>query len=335
MQKIVILGAGFMGETHASGYKQIENAKVVAVVDRVADKGKKIAAEFNAKYYDDFDKMLDTEDFDILDICTPTGTHPFFVQKAARAKKNILCEKPLALTVEEADQMIKDVKENGVAAMVGQILRFWPEYVNVKNLLDSNKYGKPLHATCVRLCVPPDWYEGKWGYEEKNSGGAVLDLSIHDLDYLLWIFGKPAALCAQGLFNPALGGLSHVVTSLEFENGGLGVAEGGWNFMGEFPFTMVLRIICEGAVIDWEFRAGKNIEQRDKVESVTVYEKSGNTYKLEAEQKDPYYLECKYFVDCLDKKVPVERATFEDGRNAVKVALAARESAKTREIIKF
>lgn len=335
MQKVVIVGAGFMGETHGSAYKMIENAKVVAVVDGVEAKGKKLASEFGAKYYDDFDKLLESEDFDILDICTPTGTHPTLVKKAAEAKKNILCEKPLALSVEEADQMIADVKKNNVAAMVGQTLRFWPEYVNVKKLIDSGKYGSPLHATCARLCVPPDWYEGKWGYSEENSGGAVLDLSIHDLDYLLWIFGEPAFLKAQGIFNPALGGLSHVATSIEFKNGGSGVAEGGWNFMGEFPFTMLLRVICETAVIDWDFRAGKNIEQRDKVESVTIYEESGHTYKLESEQKDPYYLECKYFVDCLDKNLPIERASFTDGRNAVKVALAARESAKTRKIIEF
>jgi predicted dehydrogenase len=335
MQKVVIMGAGFMGETHANGYKLIDNAKVVAVVDRVEEKAKKIAGMFDAKIYTDFDEMLSTEDFDLLDICTPTGTHPWLVKKAAEAKKNILCEKPLALSVEEADAMIEDVKKNGVKAMVGQVLRFWPEYVKVKEIVASGKYGKPLHAYCARLCVPPEWYEGKWGYAEENSGGAVLDLSIHDLDYLLWIFGKPSSLKAQGVYNPELAGLFHVVTGIEFENGGSGVAEGGWGFMGEFPFTMVLRILLEKAVIDWEFRAGKNIEQRDKVANVIIYEEGGKTYNLEAEQKDPYYLECQYFVDCLEKGLPIERATFEDGRKAVEIAIAARESAKGNKIIKF
>lgn len=334
MQKIVIMGAGFMGETHANGYKLIDNANVVGVVDRVQEKAKKLAQVFDAEVFTDFDVMLQNLDFDILDICTPTKTHPLLVKKAAEAKKNILCEKPLALSVAEADQMIEDVSKNGVKAMVGQVLRFWPEYVKVQEIVASGQYGKPLHAYCARLCVPPEWYEGKWGYAEENSGGAVLDLSIHDLDYLLWIFGKPASVKAQGVYLPALGGLSHVVTGIEFAQGGSGVAEGGWAFMGEFPFTMVLRILLEEAVIDWEFRAGKNIEQRDQVSNVTIYEKE-KTYTLEVEQQDPYYLECKYFVDCLDQGLPVQRATFENGRAAVEIALTAREAAKTGKIIKF
>ena len=335
MQKVVIMGAGFMGETHAAGYKLIDNAKVVAVVDSVKEKGTKIAKMFDAKHYSDFDKMLHSEDFDILDICTPTKTHPWIVKKAAQAKKNILCEKPLALSVEAADEMIEDVNKNGVAAMVGQVLRFWPEYVKIKEIVESKQYGKPLHTYCARLCVPPEWYEGKWGYLEENSGGAVLDLSIHDLDYLLWLYGKPTSLKAQGVYIKELGGLSHVVTGIEFENGTSGVAEGGWAFTGEFPFTMVVRILLEEATIDWEFRAGKNIEQRDEVCTVSVYEKSGKTYDLDVEQKDPYYLECQYFVDRLDQGLAIERATFEDGRQAVEVAIAARESAKSKKIIKF
>ena len=334
MQKIAIVGAGFMGETHANGYRLVKNAKVVAVADNIAEKAKKIADMFDAKVFTDFNEMLQTQDFDILDICTPTKTHPIFVKKAAEAKKNILCEKPLALSVAEADEMIADVAKNGVQSMVGQVLRFWPEYVKVKEIVSSGKYGKPLHAYCARLCVPPEWYEGKWGYAEENSGGAVLDLSIHDLDYLLWIFGKPASVKAQGVYIPELGGLSHVVTSIKFVEGGSGVAEGGWAFMGEFPFTMVLRILLEKATIDWEFRAGKNIEQRDKVCNVVIYEKD-KTHTLDVEQKDPYHLECQYFVDCLDKGLAIERATFEDGKRAVEIALTAREAAKTGNTIRF
>ena len=98
---------------------------------------------------------------------------------------------------------------------------------------------------------------------------------------------------------------------------------------------MVLRVICEKGTIDWLFRAGKNIEQRAQKSMVYVYENSGNTYTLDVEQKDPYFLECKYFVDCINNDRPIENATFEDGRAAVELALAAKRSVYEKKIIKL
>lgn len=335
MAKIILLGAGFMGQTHAAAYKEIEGAEIVAVVDKVAEKGKKLAEECGAAYYDDFDRCLAEVDSDCVDICLPTFLHLDTTQKAAQAKKHILCEKPIALSLEQADKMIEAINGNKVKGMVGHVLRFWPEYVKVKELVESGKLGQPLYGFCQRLAVTPDWYENNWGLSEQNSGGVPLDLSIHDLDYLIWLFGDPEIVKAQGVFDPNKGGIVNVATNIEFKNGKAGFAEGGWAYGGEFPFTMVLRVLCEQGTVDWIFRAGKNIEQRDQKSMVNVYENSGKTYSLDVEEKDPYFLECKYFVERINNDLPIDNATFEDGRKAIKLALAAKKSINEKSVVKL
>ncbi len=335
MAKISIIGAGFMGQTHGSAYKEIEGAEVVAVVDTVAEKGQKLADELGAKYYEDVDQCLQKEDMDCVDICLPTKLNLSMTKKAAEAGKHILCEKPISLSLDEADKMIEIVKKNQVKGMVGHVLRFWPEYVKAKELVDSGKLGEPLFGFGERLAVTPDWYENNWGLHEENSGGVPLNLVIHDMDYLIWVFGKPSRVSAQGVVKPEMGGIVHISTNIEFENGKSGLAEGGWAFGGEFPFTMLLRIVCEKATIDWLFRAGKNIEQRAQKSMAYVYENSGKSYPLKVDQKDPYFIECQYFVDCINNDRPIENATFEDGRRAVELALAAKKSVYDKSIIKL
>lgn len=338
MVKVALIGAGFIAQTHANAFKQIKNAEIVAVVDKIEEMGRKLAQSCNAKYFMDIDEILKNNEINLVDICVPTFLHEEMVLKAAAAKKHIFCEKPLALSLEEAGNMIKAVKDNGVKAMVGHALRFWPEYVKVKEYLNSGILGKPLQAFCQRLAVTPDWHQGNWGASEKFGGGAALDLHIHDLDYLIWIFGKPSIVMAQGIYDPVgkeAGGLVHITTTIEFENKVSALAEGGWAFKGAFPFTMTLRILCEGGTIDWIFRAGKNIEERSQNAEIKVYKNDGSIEILKPEKNDAFYLELSYLVDCIENDKPIKTATFEDGRTSLVLALAAIKSAKTHCVIRL
>ncbi len=338
MVNIAIVGAGFIGKIHSDSYKQIDNANVVAVVDKVEKKGKELASANDAKYYAELDQCLDKEEIDNVDVCVPTFLHPEIVEKAARAKKNIFCEKPMALSLDDADKMIKVVEENNVKAIVGHVVRFWPEYIKAKEVIESGQLGKPLHGFCERLAVIPDWHQNNWGLNEKYSGGAAIDLHIHDLDYLQWVFGEPKFVKAQGVYNPEemeKGGLVHVATNLEFKNGVSALAEGGWAFKGAFPFTMILRILCEKGTIEWVFRAGKNIEERAQGAKLTIYREDGAIDELDVDKTDAYLLECKYFIDCTENNKEIKKATFKDGRSALKLALAAVESSKENSVVKF
>ncbi len=257
------------------------------------------------------------------------------VLRCAEAGKHILCEKPLALTLRDVDKMIKAVRAHKVKAMAGHTLRFWPEYIKAKEIVDSGELGKPLHAFCQRLASTPDWHKNNWDFSEDKGGGASVDLHIHDLDYLIWLFGQPKLVSAAGVYKPDLGGVSHIGTNIVFQNGVTGFAEGGWTFKGAFPFTMALRILCEKGTIDWILRAGKNIEERSQKMSLRIYKEDGSVEEPEVEEEDPYFLECKYFIDCIDGDKPIENATFEDGRNALELALAATKAAKEQKQVRL
>ncbi|MBN1298512.1 MAG: Gfo/Idh/MocA family oxidoreductase [Actinobacteria bacterium] len=336
MVKIGFIGAGYIAQAHASAYKQIKNVQMYAVTDKVEQTGMKFAEEHNIKYLNDTDEIFKDKEIDLIDICVPTFLHKEMVLKATAAKKNLFCEKPLALSLDDADVMIKAVNDSGVKAIVGHVLRFWPEYVKVKEYIDSNVLGKPMHAFCQRLAVTPDWHQNDWGASEKLGGGAALDLHIHDLDYLVWLFGKPSIVMAQGIFDPLKkesGGLVHIATTIEFENKVSALVEGGWEFKGAFPFTMALRILCEGGTLEWIFRAGKNIEERSQAAEIKVYKNDGSVEILEAEKEDAFHAELSYFIDCIENNKPVKIATFEDGRSSLELALAAIKSAKTHSVI--
>ena len=335
MVKVAIIGAGFIGEIHANSYKQIKNANVVAVVDKVERKGIKLAEKIGTSFYEDLNDLFENQEVDCIDICTPTFLHADMAVRAAEAGKNVFCEKPLALSLKEADRIIEALKKNKVKAMVGHVIRFWPEYVKAKEIVSSGQLGEPLYVFCERLAITPDWQEGNWVTNEKYSGGVSVDLHIHDLDYLIWLFGKPILVKAQGVYDKKLSSLVHIATTIEFENGKSALAEGGWAFKGSFPFTMILRILCEKGTIEWVFRAGKNIEKREQKADLIVYENNGSIYNLEVDQTDAYLLECKYFIDCIDNNRPVKRATCEDGRLALELALAATKSAKEKTLIKL
>jgi len=333
MVKVAIIGTGFIGNIHADAYQKLHNAKVVAITDCNAEKGKEAAGKAGANFYEDMESMLKHEDVDVVDICTPTFLHADMVKKAAQAGKHILCEKPLALELKEADEMIEVINNNKVKAMVGHVLRFWPQYVEAKRIIDSGELGRACHAFCERLCVTPGWSWKGWMTNEKLSKGAHIDMQIHDLDYLIWLFGKPKKVNAQGVYSKELGSYMHVSTNIEFESGQSGLTEAGYGFKGEFPFTMVLRVLCEKGAVEWIYRAGKTIGERDGQFEPIVYLPDGSTYVPEYQKNDPYYLECKYFIDCIDNDQEITQATFSQGRASLELALASLESTINSKVV--
>jgi predicted dehydrogenase len=335
MVKIAIIGAGFIGNVHLEAFSNISAAKVVAVADSNEEKGRETAAKAGADYYGDIDELLKKSDADVIDICTPTFMHADMVGQAAKSGRHIFCEKPLALDLKEADAMVDAVKKNNIKGMVGHVLRFWPQYVEAKKIIDSGKLGKPYHAFCERLCVTPAWPWKGWMTNEKLSKGAPVDMQIHDLDYLIWLFGPPKNVKAQGVFSKDLNSYMHIGTTVEFKSGQHGLTEAGYGFKGEFPFTMVLRILCENGTVEWIYRAGKTVGDRGEEFEPVVYLADGTVYKPEYDHNDPYYLECKYFVDCIENDTEITQATFEQGWASLQLALASFESAKKGTVVKI
>ena len=223
MVHVAIIGAGFMGKTHLTAYKAMNNAKVTAVCDLNETQGRALAEEAGCAWYADGDEMLRTARVDAVDICLPTFLHEQYALLAAKYKKHILCEKPVTLSLESLDRMLRAAEEAGVQFAVGQAVRFWPEYVKAKELYDSGALGTVKYARASRLSVHPAWSE--WYRKPENSGGGLFDLHLHDIDYLCYIFGRVKQVYAVGRKND-VGCWNHVASSLTFENGVQATAEG-------------------------------------------------------------------------------------------------------------
>jgi len=335
MLKTAIVGAGWAGNLHANILaNKIEGVEVIAVVDTMEHKAIQCAKKYDAACYTDIDEMLSKECVDMVLVCTPTYTHADLVIKAVEAGKIVFCEKPLALNLEDADRMIETVQEHHVIAMTGHILRFWPEYVKIKEIVDSGDLGPPLHCVSERLLSIPTWTENEWARKEPLGGGMAFDGQIHDIDYLLWVFGAVKSVESQGIHDSRYGGWAHIGSNLKFESGVSGFIQAGWRYPDSFPFTMVTRVICEKGTVEWVFRGGVHLEQRGQHPTpIIVYRPNGEKEKIDAAQADPFLMEWKYFSRCIQDGTPITSGTFQDGRNAVAVAVASVQSVNEQRAV--
>ncbi len=326
--KVGVLGSGFMGGTHARAYAKLDNVEVVRVSSRSLEKAQALANEVGAEATTDDMAIINDSSIDAISITLPTHLHKQYTLAALQAGKHILLEKPFGLTVADCDAMIEAHQQTDRHLMIAHVLRFWPEYIKLVETVQSGALGKPLSANATRLSVPPGWAD--WFHEPEMSGGAVLDLMIHDIDALNWLFGEPKTIYARG--HEAKPGLwNHIHTIIDY-----GEAEGfieGSEFMpADYPFTAALKVLCEKGTVEFLFRAGGVSVEMAGTNTLEVYE-AGNAYTLEAEGGDLYEAQIAYFVDCVRNNKAPEVGTPQQARLAVRVANAARESLETGQIV--
>lgn len=328
---IGVLGSGFMGATHARAFAKLKDVRVAIVSSRSIDKAAKLAAEVGAQATTDDMAIVRDPSIDAISNTLPTHLHLKYTIAALKAGKHVLVEKPLGLTVAECDAMIEARDTSHKYLMVAHVLRFWPEYVALVDFVKSGKLGKPLAAVASRLSTMPGWTD--WFLDPELSGGAVLDLMIHDLDALNWVLGTPKSIYARGQESRP-GSWDHIHAVLDYGESHA-LVEATELMPKDYPFTMTLKVLCEGGSAEFAFRAGgASVEMGGGANSLTVYE-SGKAYGLDAKGVDAYENQIAYFVECIDKHSPPAIGTAEQGRLAVKLSLAARESLESGKVIEI
>lgn len=318
-----------IASTHASGYKNLQDkAQVVAVADVVPEKAEKIAKGFGAKVYNDAMSLINEADVDIVDVCLPTFLHAEHTVAACERGLHVLCEKPMAVSLEEADAMIEAAEKAGVKLMVAQVVRFWPEYNKMYELIQEGSLGKPLFATGCRFSQTPMYSWNHWLLDPKLSGGGALDMHIHDVDYVTWLFGDPEQVSAVGVEDEK--GVGLIDTSVRYKNGANVSIGGGWLMPTGYPFTTEMTIYCEKGCLEFSARAGVNIEARDEVtRAIKVYRPGQEVEVIPVDGRDAYEIEIEYFLDCVAQDLPIEMVPPQQARRSLGVVLAAIESVKT------
>lgn len=306
MLKVALVGVGGISGAHIPAWEERRDAELVALCDIRAERMEKYK---NKHCYTDFDEMLKNEKIDILDICLPTYLHAEFAIKAMNMGINVICEKPVSLNAADVARVYSTAKSNNVKFMVAQVLRFWPEYSIIKEIYDTGKYGRLLSGHMGRLGVRPKWSWDGWMMDENRSGLVPFDLHIHDLDFIVYAFGKPKDFKDYR----ARSENQDYINSIYEYDGFFITTEAAW-YDAPYPFAANFRFQFEKALAVFE-----NHE-------MTIYEKDGKIFKPVSQsgedtgdiglpKSNAYANEINYFADCVlsgaepDRVKPAELET--------------------------
>lgn len=223
-----IVGCGFIAKKHAKAIQEIDGANLVAVSDKIPEAMTFYVEEYGAEPYTDLSDMLEKKDIDIVCICTPTGLHAPLAIQVANAKKHIILEKPIAMTLEETDQIIDVCHNNGVKLSIVHPNRYRPVVKELRKIMDQNLLGKISHANAiVNWNRNQEYYDqSPWRGTKSFDGGALMNQAIHNLDLLLWFMGDVKQLYsmeATRLRNIEAEDVSSGV--VQFESGALGLIQ--------------------------------------------------------------------------------------------------------------
>jgi len=340
--RVGLIGSGFVADIHAHAFKHfVHNAEVVAVASPTSGK----AAQFSKRHeiprsFEDYRELLAMEEMDMITLCVPNDLHCQIACEAAKAGKHVVCEKPLCRTLEEADKMIDTCKENSVFLLYAEELMFAPKYVRAKNLVDEGALGEPF--------LVKQWEEHfgphePWFWDVNRSGGGVLlDMGCHSIEYARWVFGKPkvksvSATLGTYVHKDKTQGEDHSICIIEYEGGRVSLAENSWAKPGGVDDR------CEIYGSKGHTRAdllrGNALMTYSDVGYGYAVEKAATTQgwtftMFEEVWNYGFPQEMQHFVNCvLGREEPVE--TGEDGREVLKIILAAYQSAGEKRKIEW
>ncbi len=316
MLRVGVAGVGGLGTLHLRTLLAMnDRVRVEALGDPIEDRraGSKLTSQTNLQLednseltvtdirsYDDYSDVCKDPELDMVCLATPSDLHANGVIQAVENGKHVFTEKPMALNREDCQRMMDAAVANGKLLMVGQCLRFFPAYVQAKEIMDSGRFGKPLAAVMHRYGGRP----GRWFAEIERSGGVNLDLHIHDIDAALWWWGEPDMTTSKTV--RAENGVQAVLSTWTYNDGPSVQLEATWD--AGIPFVADFRLVLEEATLDC--RDGKLMQ----------YTK-GAKQEIALQGPGGHAAEMHYFVDCVMNGKPVDRCPPLESALSVQYAL--------------
>lgn len=327
MINVGLIGVGSITGVHIAGYKRLyEEGKVhlVACCDIRPEMMDKDDLK-DCRKYTDVDEMLKAEagKLDFVDICVPTFLHSEIAIKAMEAGFNVMSEKPMARTVEQAQAMIDASKRTGKKLMIAYCNRFTTMMDYAKKLIETEELGKVISAEFWRgggSKKPMGW--NNWFHDGELSGGAVLDLHIHDVDMIAYLFGMPKAVTAVAGTAITKNGYDYVSSQYMYGNSFYAHSICDWVTGPMKANTRTIRICFEHGYFYIDRTAGRHMCMRVNEDGTEV-----ELTNMITEVNDMYYNEIKYFADCVENDLVPEKALPEKCIDSVKLVMAEIESA--------
>lgn len=314
MTKIALVGCGGIGNNHANKLMQIPGAKIVAAVDIIPERAEKLAKLVNCEAFTDYHEALPLAD--AVWVCTPPDSHSEITVTALNAGKHVFCEKPMALSLEEADAMIKAAQANDRLLGIGYCLRFSPWAQMCKDIVQRGELGEITMAWIARMSpIPP----APWLKDQSASGGMLTEQTTHNLDWLRFVVGDVTEV--SGLAKTVLPDVTiqdNVVGVLKFAQGGIGQIMASWSSSTSW--------------LDSGLVGTKGVLRTGQGGSITVYPPDGEPKVYEPEYLDMYFEEDRVFIECIANNSPYPFEPME-AKKSLALGLAILESAQTGKTV--
>ncbi|MDR6550094.1 Gfo/Idh/MocA family oxidoreductase [Paenibacillus qinlingensis] len=318
--KVAVIGCGGMGQWHALSYMKMSGVELVGVCDNVLSFAEEVAKKTGTNAFESFEEMVAAVDFDVVSVAVPSYLHKELVCQAAKAGKHVICEKPIALALEDAKEMIRCCEENDVRLFVGHVVRFFPEYSQMKKQIDAGEIGKVGVVNARRVGSHPG-NARPWFKDADKSGGVIVDLMIHDIDFMRWTLGEVKSVYGM---NKCDADMDYALVTLVFESGAVANLEAFWGYPGSFRYA------AEFAGSQGLVRTDSMDAQSLQIRKVASEENQGKVVEIPQSPNfnDPYYIELEHFLNSIRYGTePI--VTAHDAVKALEIANAALTSIRT------
>ncbi len=332
--KVVLIGCGLIARSHAQVLCEIDGAELAGVCDQRAEAAQSISDEYNCKAYTDAAEMLADIKPDAAVICVPTYFHKDYVMLCAKYGVNVLCEKPLEKTVEASIELVNTVKNSNIVFMTAQVVRFWPGYVEIKEMFDNDEIGDVYMMHLRRVSSKTGQY-GQWLFKPELGGGAMYDMLVHDVDFLRYIAG-PFKQCYANASKDETGCYNNVMANIIHKNGIQALAEVSFTMQTGYPFSFSVSIVGTKATVEYSYSAGATIADRKNSKSeMKIWRKNVGLEVKNIELYDAYKRQMEYFLNCVKENKQPEIITPEQSLEVITMIKALHRSADTGKIVEI
>ena len=338
-----IIGCGMISDFHSAAIADIKNGKLVAVSSRKAENSQRLVDRYSIQAYSDYNEMLNRDDIDIVCVCTPSGAHMEPAVAAAEAGKHVIIEKPLEITLERCDAIIESCEKANVRLCAIFNSRFSDASQLVKETVSSGRLGQlTLGDAYVKWYRSQDYYDsGDWrGTMELDGGGALMNQSIHAIDFLQYVMGPVESIQAftDTLAHKRIDVEDVAVAALRFKNGALGVVEGttavypGSLKKFEFSGTKGTIVLEEEDIITWEFEEEEPEDAEIKQQFTEKKSGGGGASDPRAINNDNHRRQMINLIQSIENNIP-HLVDGREGRKAVEIILAIYQSSKAGKTV--
>lgn len=333
--KAVIIGCGLIAQSHANAIAKNEDTELVGVCDVVFEKAERLAAEYSTKAYQDAEVMLQQTRPDFAVICVPTFLHRDYVDLCAKNNINVLCEKPLERNYSQCSDLVRIVEDSNISFMTAQVVRFWPGYVEIKKAYEAGEFGDVLMLHLRRVSSRDSKY-ASWLFDPELGGGAMHDMLVHDVDYLLYLCGDYQSVYANAK-QDVTGCYNDVFANIVHKNGTHSVAQVSFNMQEDYPFSFSVTIVGTKKTLEYKYSAGTTIADRSasQMEMNTWSPGKGKEELSLNYDVDPYCIQMDYFVNCLKTNIKPSIVTPRESLRVVQMMDAIHLSADSNTVVQL